>query len=68
MEFELLRLFVESPGRVFSREEILNRVWGYERTPTTRTVDTHVLQLRNKTRADAFESVRGVGYRLKKVG
>ena len=64
MEFDLLHLFVRSPNRVFTRDEILNRVWGYDAFPTTRTVDTHVLQLRNKPRADLIETVRGVGYRL----
>lgn len=64
MEFGLLALLLEHPGRVFSREELLNRVWGYDRTPTTRTVDTHVVQLRTKLRADLIESVRGIGYRL----
>jgi DNA-binding response OmpR family regulator len=64
MEFGLLALLLEHPGRVFSREELLNQVWGYERTPTTRTVDTHVVQLRTKLRADLIESVRGIGYRL----
>lgn len=64
MELNLLAVLLEHPGRVFSREELLNRVWGYERTPTTRTVDTHVVQLRTKLRADLIESVRGIGYRL----
>ena len=64
MELGLLALLLEHPGRVFSREELLNQVWGYERTPTTRTVDTHVVQLRTKLRADLIESVRGIGYRL----
>ncbi len=64
MEFALLKLLLESPGRVFTREELLNRVWGYESTPTTRTVDTHVLQLRAKLGADLIASVRGVGYRI----
>jgi DNA-binding response OmpR family regulator len=66
MEFGLLALLVAHPGRVFSREEILNQVWGYERTPTTRTVDTHVVQLRTKLRAGLIESVRGIGYRLRR--
>jgi DNA-binding response OmpR family regulator len=66
MELGLLALFLEHPGRVFTREEILNRVWGYERTPTTRTVDTHVVQLRTKLRPDLIESLRGIGYRLRK--
>lgn len=64
LEHDLLALFLRSPGRVFTRDEILNQVWGYERFPTTRTVDTHVLQLRQKTRPELIESVRGVGYRL----
>lgn len=64
MEYGLLVLLLEHPGRVFSREELLNQVWGYERTPTTRTVDTHVVQLRTKLRPDLIESVRGIGYRL----
>ncbi|MCB9061030.1 MAG: response regulator transcription factor [Halobacteriovoraceae bacterium] len=65
MEFDLLRLFVDTPNRVFSREEILNKVWGYDNYPTTRTVDTHILQLRQKLPALNFETVRGIGYRLK---
>lgn len=65
MEFDLLRLFVDTPNRVFSREEILNKVWGYDNYPTTRTVDTHILQLRQKLTSLNFETVRGIGYRLK---
>lgn len=65
MEFELLKLFLEHPDRVFSREELLNQVWGYNQFPTTRTVDTHLVQLRQKFGEDRFETIRGVGYRLK---
>ncbi|MBL6988826.1 MAG: response regulator transcription factor [Bacteriovoracaceae bacterium] len=65
MEFDLLRLLAMSPGRVFHREEILNKVWGLENYPTTRTVDTHVLQLRQKFDHDLIQTVRGIGYRLK---
>src|SRR5690606_25477608 len=64
MELDLLALLLEHPGRVFSREELLNRVWGFERTPTTRTVDTHVAELRSKLRGDLIESIRGIGYRF----
>ncbi len=64
MELGLLALLMEHPGRVFSREDLLNRVWGYERMPTTRTVDTHVMQLRTKLRPELIESVRGIGYRF----
>ncbi len=64
-EFELLSLFAENPERVFSRDEILNRVWGYDVYPTTRTVDTHVMLLRQKIDQRLIETVRAVGYRLK---
>jgi two-component system OmpR family response regulator len=64
MEFALLDVLLHSPGRVFTREELLNLVWGYDSTPTTRTVDTHVLQLRTKLEPGLIESVRGIGYRL----
>lgn len=64
MEYALLRLFLSNVGRVFSRDEILNQVWGFEAYPTTRTVDTHVLQLRQKFAQHLLETVRGVGYRM----
>lgn len=65
MEFDFLKLLAQSPNRAFSREEILNKVWGYENYPTTRTVDTHVLQIRQKIGETWIETVRGIGYRLK---
>jgi DNA-binding response OmpR family regulator len=65
MEFEFLSLLAESPNRAFSREEILNKVWGYENYPSTRTVDTHVLQIRQKLYDELIETVRGVGYKLR---
>jgi DNA-binding response OmpR family regulator len=64
-EFELLVLLAESPEKIFSRDEILNKVWGYDVYPTTRTVDTHIMLLRQKIRDDLIETVRAVGYRLK---
>lgn len=51
-EFKLLKFLASSPGRVFSREELLNLVWGYENYPTTRTVDNHIFRLRQKLEAD----------------
>lgn len=63
-EFALLSLLVRMVGRVLSRDEILNRVWGYQAFPTTRTVDTHILQLRQKLPGLPIETVRGIGYRL----
>lgn len=65
MEYDFLRLLAEHPNRAFSREEILNKVWGYENFPSTRTVDTHVLQIRQKLRDDLIETVRGIGYRFR---
>lgn len=47
-EYELLHLFMANPGRVFTREQLLNRVWGYDFEGTTRTVDTHIKTLRQK--------------------
>lgn len=67
MEFELLKLLMENPKQTFSRENLLDKVWGYENYPTTRTVDTHVLQIRQKTDDSVIETVRGLGYRLADV-
>ena len=67
MEFHLLRTFIENPERVFPREALLNEVWGYDNFPTTRTIDNHVLQLRQKFESSMFETVRGVGYRFRKT-
>lgn len=65
-EFELLRLLMGSPGRVFTRDMLIERLWGYDFDGETRTVDVHVRTLRQKL-GDAshiIETVRGVGYRL----
>lgn len=64
MEFDLLYLLASHPKQVFSREKLLDKVWGYENYPTTRTVDTHVLQIRQKLDATVIETVRGIGYRF----
>lgn len=65
-EFELLRLFMENPGRVFSRDMLLEKVWGAEYYGETRTVDVHIGTLRTKLGecGDYIETVRGVGYRM----
>ncbi|MBD66089.1 MAG: DNA-binding response regulator [Halobacteriovoraceae bacterium] len=64
MEYDLLYLLATTPNQIFSREKLLDKVWGYENYPTTRTVDTHVLQIRQKLNNDVIETVRGVGYRF----
>ncbi len=65
MEFDFLKLLAENPNRALSRDEILNKVWGYDCYPSTRTVDTHVLQLRQKLDEGLIETIRGIGYKLK---
>ena len=67
MEFELLRFLMSNPGRVFTRETLLSRVWGYEYYGGVRTVDVHIRRLRAKLgddHATFIETVRGVGYRF----
>ncbi|WP_028022620.1 response regulator transcription factor [Enterovibrio calviensis] len=64
-EFDLVAFLARNAGRVFTRDELLDQVWGYNHYPTTRTVDTHVLQLRQKLPEIEIETLRGVGYRMK---
>ncbi|MFA0134843.1 response regulator transcription factor [Vibrio splendidus] len=63
-EFQLLVLFVQNQSRVFHRDELLNKIWGYQAFPSTRTVDNHILHLRQKLPTLKIETHRGVGYRL----
>lgn len=69
LEFDLLAVFVRSPGRVYERGQLLDLVWGPDVAVTDRTVDVHIKTLRKKLvaaglPADTIETVRGVGYRL----
>ena len=69
-EYELLRLLSENPGRVFSRDALLNQVWGYEYFGGTRTVDVHIRRLRSKiedTDHPFIETIWNVGYRFRQV-
>lgn len=65
-EFELLRLFMAHPGTAFTREQLMERVWGTDYCGETRTVDMHIRTLRQKLGeyGEMIETVRGVGYRL----
>jgi DNA-binding response OmpR family regulator len=69
-EFQLLKFLAERPGRVFSREQLLSRVWGYRYAGGTRTVDIHVRRLRAKLGPGSamIETVRHVGYKLRAPG
>lgn len=67
MEYELLKFLAQNPGKVFSREVLLSRVWGYEYYGGARTVDVHIRRLRAKLgeeHANLIETVRSVGYRF----
>jgi DNA-binding response OmpR family regulator len=69
MEFKVLKFFVSNPRRVISRDELLNEVWGYDNYPCTRTVDNHVLKLRQKLELEPahpvhLRTVHGTGYKF----
>ena len=68
-EFKILRFMSDNAGRVVSREELLNEVWGYQNYPSTRTVDNHILRLRQKLEKDPanpvhFRTVHSAGYKF----
>ena len=68
-EFKMLRFFLNNQNRVISRIELLNEVWGYSNYPTTRTIDTHMLRLRQKLEREPddpvrFQTVHGIGYKF----
>jgi DNA-binding response OmpR family regulator len=69
LEFKTLKYLAQNERRVISRDELLNEVWGYENYPCTRTVDNHILRLRQKLERDPsrpihFRTVHGVGYKF----
>lgn len=63
-EFNLLCLLMSKPGRVFTRDEILNKVWGTETIVVDRTIDVHIRKLRKKIGNDCFVTLKGVGYKF----
>jgi DNA-binding response OmpR family regulator len=68
-EFKILKFFASNAERVVSRDELLNEVWGYSTYPSTRTVDNHIMRLRQKVERDPaspmhFRTVHGVGYKF----
>lgn len=63
-EYALLELFMRNPGRVFTRDNLLSSVWGYDFAGDEKTVNIHIMNLRRKLGAGIIETVRGVGYRL----
>ncbi|MBL7898740.1 MAG: response regulator transcription factor [Crocinitomicaceae bacterium] len=68
-EMELLKLLISKKGEVVSRDEILDKIWGKEQYPTTRTIDNYILSLRKYFEKDSrnpqyFKSLRGIGYKF----
>jgi DNA-binding response OmpR family regulator len=68
-EFKTLKFLIQNAERVISRDELLNEVWGYQNYPSTRTVDNHILKLRQKLERDPtnpihFRTVHGMGYKF----
>ena len=63
-EFELFYLLASKPGKVFTREEILDKVWGNEVVVGGRTIDVHIRKLREKIGEDVFKTIKGVGYKF----
>jgi len=67
-EFELLYLLASKPGKVFTRSEILDKVWGNEVIVGGRTIDVHIRKLREKIDEDVFKTIKGVGYKIELNG
>lgn len=65
-EFDILLLLLRNQGRVFTRDELLNLVWGYEFIGDEKNVNFHIMNLRKKLNVNYIETVRGVGYRIAK--
>lgn len=67
LEYGLLALFMAHPGQVFTRETLLEQVWGYDFCGDEKAVNIHIMNLRRKLGANVVETIRGVGYRFGKV-
>lgn len=65
-EFEILRLFMENQGRVFTRQQLLDIIWDYDYMGDDKIVNTHIKNIRRKLGVDYIETIRGVGYRIDK--
>ncbi len=63
-EFQLLYLLASMPGRVFSRQEIFNHIWGSDVIVTERTIDVHIRKLREKIGSDYIKTIKGIGYKF----
>jgi two-component system alkaline phosphatase synthesis response regulator PhoP len=64
-EFELLHLMASQPGKIFTRDEIFEKVWKRKSNPKDRTIDVHILRLRKKLGDEFISTQKGVGYRFR---
>ncbi len=64
LEFQILYLLCEDPGRVFTRKQIFSKIWDSSSQTNERTVDVHIVQLRKKISKELIKSIKGVGYKL----
>lgn len=65
-EFEILKLLLENQGRVFTRDNLLNTIWGYDYFGDAKIVNTHIKNIRSKLGVDYIDTIRGVGYKIEK--
>ena len=65
-EFEILKLFLENQGRVFTRDNLLNTIWGYDYFGDEKIINTHIKNIRRKLGVDYIETIRGMGYKIEK--
>lgn len=65
-EFEILRLFMENQGRVFTREQLLDLIWNYDYLGDDKIINTHIKNIRKKLGVECIKTIRGVGYRIDK--
>ena len=63
-EFELLALLTSKPGKVFTREDILSRVWGSDIVVGDRTIDVHIRKIREKLGDESIKTIKGIGYKF----
>ncbi|MFN2363949.1 MAG: response regulator [Halarsenatibacteraceae bacterium] len=63
-EYELIKLLLQNPDRVFTRDNLLDKIWGYDYYGDTRTVDVHIRRIRKKISPEIIKTVRGVGYKF----
>ena len=65
-EFEILKFLLENQGRVFTRDNFLNRIWDYDYVGDEKIINTHIKNIRKKLGVDYIETIRGVGYKIEK--